>query len=78
MASHEAADLVQDPLPGHKGAYPVGTTVSIRVAVKDGWEIDEWLGEVYEVVGPTAKIDMDQDHTVVVILTRPKTETPTE
>ena len=78
MASHEAADLRLDPLPGNKGAYPVGITVSIRVEVKDGWEIDEWFGEVHGVVGPTAKIDMDQDQTVVVILKRSQRNTAPE
>ena len=61
-----AAEFEVTPGPDGRGAYLAGTTVTIDVLHHPGWEIDEWVGPMLVVDGNVAKVDMDQDQTVVV------------
>ena len=71
----EAADFLLNPRALGSGGYPMGMTVTIDVLPKDGWEVDEWVGPVYAVIGKSAQIDMDAGQTVVVRLVRTKAPT---
>ena len=66
----EAADFLLNPKPVGTGDYVSGIAVTIDVLPKEGWEIKEWAGPVYETAGNTAKITMDSTQTVVVRLVR--------
>ena len=67
----EAAEFLLNPRSSLEGAYPAGTTVTIDVLPKAGWEVQEWVGPVYDVAGKTAKIDVDASRAVAVRLARP-------
>ena len=67
----EAAEFLLNPRSSLEGAYPAGTTVTIDVLPKAGWEVQEWVGPVYDVAGNTAKIDVDASRAVAVRLARP-------
>ena len=62
----QAADFVVNPKANARGAYLAGTAVTIDVLRRPGWAIEQWVGPVYAVSGDIAKVDMDQDQTVVV------------
>ena len=66
----EAADFVVNPKANSRGAFIAGTAVTIDVLRKPGWEIQQWVGPVYAIAGDVAKLNMDQDQTVVVRMVR--------
>ena len=54
-----AAKFVFNPLPIGQGLFVHGRTVTIDVLLQPGWQIDKWVGPVFEVVGESAKITMN-------------------
>ncbi|MFQ6028026.1 MAG: hypothetical protein ACE5Q6_11080 [Dehalococcoidia bacterium] len=62
----EGADFVVNPKADAQGAYRAGTAATIDVLLRPGWSIEQWVGPVYAISGETAKVNMDQDQTVVV------------
>lgn len=69
----DAADVLLNPRPISGGRYVHGRTVTIDVLPKEGWQVDLWVGPVYEEVGLTAKIDMNSSQTVLIRLVRLET-----
>ena len=70
----EAATFLLNPSPLGKGGYSQGMVVTIDILPKRGWQVDEWVGPVFNIDGKTAKIQMDSSQTVAVRL---KSTTPT-
>ena len=72
----QAANFLFNPNPNRRGLFVRGWTVTINVLPEFGWEIGEWVGPVFAVVGRTAKIKMDSSHTVVVRMVQASTRIP--
>jgi len=74
----EAASYLLNPSPLGKGGYSKGTMVTIDILPQPGWQVEEWVGPVFNVDGKTAKIEMDSSQAIAVILklTIPPTATP--
>ena len=75
----ESAVIQLNPSPLSNGGYSQGKVVTIDILPKQGWQIDKWVGPVYNIGGTTAQIKMDYSQAVAVRLkptTRP-TPTPT-
>mgnify|MGYP000486398315 CR=1 FL=1 len=70
----EAATYLLNPSPLGKGGYSPGMVVTIDILPKQGWQVEEWVGPVFNIDGKTAKIQMDSSQTVAVRL---KSTTPT-
>ena len=51
----EAAGYILNPRPDSQGAYTAGTTVTIDVLPKAGWQIDKWAGPAYDVGGGASR-----------------------
>ena len=64
----QAAEFLFNPLPIGQGLFVHGRTVTIDVLPREGWQIDRWVGPVFEVVRESAKIKMDSSQSVVVRL----------
>ena len=79
MNPKESATFLLNPSPLGKGGYPQGMIVTIAILPKEGWEVDSWVGPVYNIDGTTAQIEMDSSQSVAVrlISTAPPTTTPT-
>ena len=84
----EAATVLLNPSPLGKGGYSKGMVVTIDILLKEGWQVDEWVGPVFNIDGNTAQIQMDSSQSVAVRLksttpeptpepTREPTRTPT-
>lgn len=63
-----AAKFVFNPKAIGQGLFVHGRTVTIDVLLQPGWQIDKWVGPVFDVVEESAKIKMDSSQTVVVRL----------
>ena len=74
----ESAIFLLNPKPIGDRRYVQGRTVTIDVSPQPGWEVDEWLGPVFEVVGRTAKINMNVSHSVIVRLVQSSASLPTQ
>lgn len=74
----ETAIILLNPRPIGDRKYVQGRTVTIDVSPHPGWEVDEWLGPVFEVAGRTAKINMNVSHTVIIRLVRSSASLPTQ
>ena len=74
----EAAIILLNPRPIGDRKYVQGRTVTIDVSPHPGWEVDEWLGPVFEVAGRTAKINMNVSHSVIIRLVRSSESLPTQ
>jgi len=74
----ESAIVLLNPKPIGDRRYVQGRTVTIDVLPEPSWEVDEWLGPVYEVEGRTAKIDMTVSHSVIVSLVQSTAGLPTQ
>jgi len=72
----EAAIILLNPRPIGDRKYVQGRTVTIDVSPQPGWEVDEWLGPVFEVAGRSAKINMNVSHSVIVRLVRSSASLP--
>jgi hypothetical protein len=65
------------PIPPGTGGYSQGTVVTIYILPKQGWQVAEWVGPVFNIEGKRAKIQMDSSQTVAVRLKRaPPTPLP--
>jgi hypothetical protein len=64
----EGGTLVASPRPDGRGTYPAGTEVTIEVRLNPGWEIEQWIGPLDGISGDAARVNMDQDRTVLVRL----------
>ena len=75
----EAATILLNPSPLGKGGYSHGMAVTIDILPKQGWQVDKWVGPVYNIDGTTAQIKMDSSLEVAVRLnpTTPTSTTPT-
>ena len=75
----DAATFLLNPSPLGKGDYPQGMIVTIDILPQQGWQVDEWVGPVFNIDGTTAQIQMDSSQAVAVRLklTTPPTATPT-
>jgi uncharacterized repeat protein (TIGR02543 family) len=75
----EAATFLLNPTPLGKGGYPQGMVITIDILPKQGWQIDKWVGPVFNIDGTTAQIEMVSSQSVVVRLklTTPPTATST-
>ena len=75
----DAATYLLNPSPLGKGGYSKGMVVTIDILPKQGWQVEEWVGPVFNIDGKTAKIQMDSSQSVAVRLklTTPPTATPT-
>ena len=62
-----------NPSPLGKGGYAKGMVVTIDILPKQGWQVDEWVGPVFNIYGTTAQIQMDSSQTGAVRL---KSTTP--
>ena len=73
----EAAIFLLNPSPLGKGGYPQGMVVTIDILPNEGWEVNEWVGPVFNIDGTTAQIEMDSSQTIAVRLklTTPPTVT---
>ena len=69
----EAASYLLNPSPLGKGGYSLGMIVTIDILPKQGWQVEEWVGPVFNIDGTTAQIQMDSSQTVAVRL---KSTTP--
>ena len=69
----DAATILLNPAPVGKGGYLRGVIVTIDILPQEGWEIDEWVGPVFSVIGNNAKIEMVSSRNVVVKLKRADT-----
>ncbi len=67
---NQAAKFAVSPKPNSRGAYSVGTEVTIEVLPNPGWEIQQWVGPAYAISGNVAKVNIDQDQTVLVRMVR--------
>ena len=74
----ETAIVLLNPKPFGEREYVHGRTVTIDVLPRPGWEVDEWLGPVFEVAGRTAKINMNVSHSVIVSLVQSSAMLPTQ
>ena len=76
----DAATFLLNPSPLGKGGYSQGMVVTIDILPKQGWQVEEWVGPVFNIDGKTAKIQMDSSQTVAVRLklTTPPTATATD
>ena len=76
----DAATFVLNPSPLGKGGYSQGMVVTIDILPKQGWQVDRWVGPVFNIDGMTAQIEMDSSQPVAVRLklTTPPTATPTD
>ena len=74
----EAGAFLLNPSPIGKGDYPQGMVVTIDILPKQGWQVDEWVGPVFNIDGKTAQVEMDSSQAVAVRLklTTPHTATP--
>jgi len=75
---NEAAIILLNPNPIGDRTYVQGRTVTIDVLPKPGWEVDKWLGPVFEFSGSTAKINMNVSHSVIVSLVQSSERLPTQ
>jgi hypothetical protein len=66
--SQAARSLKVSPKGNGRGAYSAGTEVTIDVERSPGWEIERWIGPVYETLGDVAKIRMDQHQSIRVLM----------
>ena len=75
----ESAVILLNPSPLGNGGYSQGMVVTIDILPKLGWQVDKWVGPVYNIDGTTAQIKMDYNQAVAVRLkpTTPPTATPT-
>ena len=77
----EAATVLLNPSPLGKGGYSKGMVVTIDILLKEGWQVDEWFGPVFNIDGNTAQIQMDSSQSVAVRLKsttpKPPAATPT-
>jgi hypothetical protein len=75
-----AATFLLNPSPLGKGGCSPGMIVTIDILPKQGWQVDEWVGPVFNIDGKTAQIQMDSSQAVEVRLklTTPATATPTD
>ena len=73
----EAASYLLNPSPLGKGGYSQGMIVTIDILPKQGWQVDKWIGPVFNVNGTTAKIEMDSSQAVAVRLKLPTPPTAT-
>jgi len=75
----DAATFMLKLSPLGKGGYSQGMVVTIDILPKQGWQVEEWVGPVFNIDGKTANIRMDSSQTVAVRLksTTPATATPT-
>jgi hypothetical protein len=64
----EAASVLLNPSPRGKGGYSKGMVVTIDILLKEGWQVDEWVGPVFNIDGNTAQIQMDSSQSVAVRL----------
>ena len=64
----DAAEFLFNPKAIGQELFVHGRTVTIDVLPREGWQIDRWVGPVFEVVGESAKITMNSSQTVVVKL----------
>jgi len=76
----EAASYLLNPSPLGKSGYSKGMIVTIDILPQQGWQVDKWIGPVFNVDGTTAKIEMDSSQSIAVRLkpTTPPTATPTD
>ena len=74
----ETAIILLNPRPIGDRKYVQGRTVTIDVLPQPGWEVDKWLGPVFDVAGSTAKINMNVSHSVIVRLVRSSASLPTQ
>jgi len=73
----DAATYLLNPSPLGKGGYSKGMIVTIDILTKQGWQVDEWVGPVFNIDGKTAKIQMDSSQAVAVRLKLPTHPTAT-
>ena len=73
----EAASYLLNPSPLGKGGYSLGMIVTIDILPKQGWQVEEWVGPVFNIDGTTAQIQMDSSQTVAVRLKLPTPPTAT-
>lgn len=64
ISPREAADYSLDPEPNAQGRYTRGTSVTIYVLPKEGWQLRNWGGNLYFRSGETAKVSMNSDKTI--------------
>jgi hypothetical protein len=64
----EAASYLLNPSPLGKSGYSKGMTVTIDILPQQGWQVDKWIGPVFNVDGTTAKIEMDSSQSIAVRL----------
>ena len=64
----EAATFLLNPSPLGKGGYSQGMVVTIDILPKQGWQVEEWVGPVFNIDGKTSQIQMDSSQTVAVRL----------
>ena len=64
----EAATYLLNPSPLGKGGYSQGMVVTIDILPKQGWQVDKWVGPVFNIDGTTAQIQMDSSQAVAVRL----------
>ncbi len=74
----ETAIILLNPRPIGDRKYVQGRTVTIDVLPQPGWEVDKWLGPVFDVAGSTAKINMTVSHSVIVSLVQSSASQPTQ
>ena len=72
----DTAIVLLNPKPFGNQRYVHGRTVTIDVLPQPGWQVDEWLGPVFEVAGRTAKINMNVSHSVIVSLVQSSARRP--
>ena len=74
----DAATFKVIPSPSGMGGYSQGTGVTIYILPKQGWQVEEWVGPVFNIYGNRAKIQMDSSRTVAIRMKRaPPTPRPT-
>ncbi|MBI4306507.1 MAG: hypothetical protein HY678_09345, partial [Chloroflexi bacterium] len=71
-----AADILVNPRPDSKGAYPKGTRVRVDVLAGEGWAIAKWVGPVESVEGETGHVNMTGNLTILVRLEKASNRTP--
>jgi len=74
----ETAIILLNPRPIGDRKYVQGRTVTIDVLPQPGWEVDKWLGPVFDVAGSTAKIKMNVSHSVIIRLVQSSASLPTQ
>ena len=55
----EAATFLLNPSPIGKGDYHRDMVVTIDVLPKQGWQVDKWVGPMFNIDETTAQIQMD-------------------